>query len=126
MKLFSTTTEIIKHPLVQRLCRISQLGAMPHVFKVCDYSRLAHSIGVARKSKLLATHVAHNSGIEIGQHELLWIEIAGLLHDVGHGPWSHAFDKAVQKYFKGNNENVIQVHEERSQIIAKYILEQYP
>ena len=79
----------------QRLRRIRQLGFSDLVFPGATHSRFAHSVGVYHTARLLADVIASRGDGCDGERERVAL-LAALLHDVGHGPFSHAFEvKAV-------------------------------
>jgi len=89
---------------VQRLRRIRQLQVAYMVYPGADHTRFQHSLGVMHLSGLFAesllSYIEAYADKEIleGYDKSLLIEavrIAGLLHDLGHGPYSHAFEEAV-------------------------------
>ena len=86
--------DIIAHPYYQRLRRIYQMAFAHLVYPGAVHSRLHHSLG--------AYHLMRNAlielkskGVEITADEELGAKIAILLHDVGHGPYSHTLEKEL-------------------------------
>ena len=75
----------------QRLRRIHQLGGTSFVYHTAEHSRFGHSLGVYEIVRLMIENVKHlkDSLTEFEQVALL---CAGLLHDLGHGPFSHSFE----------------------------------
>lgn len=87
---------ILHCPQIQRLSRVAQLGQAPSVLGFSAHSRLEHCIAVAKLSREFARRIICNSGFplsSLGADEELAVEVAGLMHDVGHGPFSHTFEK---------------------------------
>jgi HD superfamily phosphohydrolase len=76
---------------VQRLKRIHQLGTTYQVYHTAEHSRFAHSLGVY---EIVRRMVHEISGIEdlLTEEDKLAVMAAGLLHDIGHGPFSHIFE----------------------------------
>ena len=90
---------------LQRLRRIRQLGAASLVFHGAEHSRFAHSVGVAHLAKRLFAKITRdpNAPAELDYNNLQKAVIAGaLLHDIGHGPFSHLFERAFAR--KGHEE----------------------
>ena len=86
--------DVLQHPYVQRLNRIRQLGLSYLVYPGAMHSRFGHSLG--------ATHLMHEAiaslrlkGVEITEHEETSAMIAILLHDIGHGPFSHVLEHTL-------------------------------
>lgn len=75
----------------QRLRRIHQLGGNFQVYHTAEHSRFSHSLGVYEIVRRMVTEV---SGLKekLSEYEKATVMLAGLLHDVGHGPFSHAFE----------------------------------
>jgi len=76
---------------VQRLKRIHQLGTTYQVYHTAEHSRFAHSLGVY---EIVRRMVHEISGIDelLTEEDKIAVMAAGLLHDVGHGPFSHIFE----------------------------------
>ncbi len=119
----AATREVLKHPVVQRLRHINQLGCAHMRFPWAAYNRLTHSVGVARLAHRAAVAAASHSGQTLTDSELKCIELAGLLHDVGHGPWSHTFDRALALLPSDQRpKHWLLHHEERGQRLIRQIL----
>jgi hypothetical protein len=84
--------EIIEHPYFQRLRRIKQLGLTDLVYPGAIHTRFNHALG-AMHLMGLALDTLRNKGHEISEEEYESALIAVLLHDVGHGPFSHVLEK---------------------------------
>jgi len=90
---------LIETPEFQRLRRIRQLGVAEFVFPSATHTRFAHSVGVFHPARTLLNLIRREVGEEIfdrGKHRAEVTVIAALLHDLGHGPFSHTFE-SVQK-----------------------------
>ena len=86
--------DVLQHPYVQRLSRIRQLGLSYLVYPGAMHSRFGHSIG--------AMHLMHEAilslrmkGVDISEPEETAAMIAILLHDIGHGPFSHVLEHTL-------------------------------
>ena len=86
--------QLINHPYFQRLRRISQMGLSSLVYPGAHHTRFEHAIGAMHIMQNAIT-VLTNKGIKISMEEQEAMQIAILLHDIGHGPFSHATEKAL-------------------------------
>ena len=90
--------EIIQHSYFQRLRRITQLGLTSYVYPGATHSRFQHVIG-ATYLMHQALQVLMEKGQEVTEEEYEAALIAILLHDIGHGPFSHTLEKSfVENY----------------------------
>ncbi len=87
---------LINHPFFQRLRRISQMGLSSLVYPGAHHTRFEHAIGAMHVMQK-AIEVLKSKGIDISSAEKEAMQIAILLHDIGHGPFSHATEKALLK-----------------------------
>jgi HD superfamily phosphohydrolase len=106
--------QVISHPIYQRLRNIHQMAFAHLVYPGAVHSRLHHSLG-AYHLMHTALHELKNKGIEITKEEELGAKIAILLHDIGHGPYSHALE----------NELIKVRHEEISLLIMKKLNDEF-
>ena len=113
--LCETAKKIIDTVEFQRLREIKQLGCCYLVFPCAVHTRFEHSIGVYHLSKKYVD-ILNVDGKYFTEREKLCISIAGLIHDIGHGPYSHLFDDIVSKDKQ---------HEFRSGIILKMMNAKY-
>lgn len=104
---------IIARTEFQRLRRLKQMGCSYLVFPTAEHSRYVHSIGVYHLARVYAGILSRRYPISATEIEL--IAIGGLMHDIGHGPLSHLFEKFTKK-----------PHEEYSIEIAARILDSIP
>ena len=88
--------EIISHPYYQRLRRIQQMALAQLVYPGAVHTRLHHSLG-AYHLMCIAINELKDKGIEITPEEAVAVKAAILLHDIGHGPYSHALEKILLK-----------------------------
>ena len=86
--------KIIEHPYFQRLRRISQLGLSYLVYPGAHHTRFHHAIGAMHLMQK-AIQVLKNKNIKITYEEEEALLIAILLHDIGHGPFSHALEHSL-------------------------------
>ena len=85
---------IIEHPYFQRLRRIRQLGMTHLVYSGAHHTRFHHALG-AMHLMSQAIDSIRSKGNEITNEEAEAAEIAVMLHDIGHGPFSHALEDAI-------------------------------
>lgn len=86
--------DLIQHPYFQRLRRIKQLGLAEFVYPGATHTRFHHALG-AMHLMGLTLHTLTQKGIDISPQEFEAAQIAILLHDIGHGPMSHALEYAL-------------------------------
>lgn len=120
----------------QRLRRIKQLGTTYLVFHGAEHSRFSHSLGVYEIVRRMVDDVFVNRP-EWDQSERLVALCAGLLHDLGHGPFSHAFEHVfdldheqfTRRIILGNtevNEVLSRVSDQFPQKVSEVIAKTYP
>lgn len=117
---------IIDNPFFQRLRHLSQLGACQYVYPGATHTRFEHSLGVGFLSAKYFTHFANELNISLRDREvnrmLMCVQIAGLCHDLGHGPFSHTFESFYVNYKKKKSERKWN-HERMSLKIVERIVE---
>ena len=86
--------EIIEHPYFQRLRRISQLGLVNLVYPGANHTRFQHALGTLHLMQKVITHL-NAKGNFISNDEAIDLKLAILLHDIGHGPFSHALENVI-------------------------------
>lgn len=100
--------KLINSKEVQRLRRIKQLGGTYQVFQSAEHSRFVHSLGVYQVvRKMLETECLKDT---LSDYDKLCVMCAGLLHDIGHGPFSHSFEGVF--------------HEDHEKITIRILLEE--
>lgn len=100
--------QILDSPEMQRLRRIKQLGFTYLVYPSATHTRFEHSIGTF----FLAERLAHN--LNLGKDETEKLKLAALLHDVGHGPFSHSSEDAIKSHLSEQH-----MHEKQTKRIIK-------
>jgi len=88
--------EVYQHRYLQRLSRIKQLGMSPYVYPGAQHTRFQHTTG-AMYLMMEAVHHLQSKGIDITQDEADAVTAAILLHDIGHGPFSHVLEHSIIK-----------------------------
>ena len=86
--------DVLQHPYVQRLSRIRQLGLSYLVYPGALHSRFGHSLGAMHLMQEAITAL-RMKGVEITEEESTAAQIAILLHDIGHGPFSHVLEHTL-------------------------------
>ena len=107
--------QLIAHPYFQRLRRINQMAMANLVYPGAVHSRLHHALG-AYHLMGIAINELRNKGVEITAAEEQAAKIAILLHDVGHGPFSHALEHVLIEEMH---------HEDLSLMIIKELNKQF-
>lgn len=87
--------DLINAPEFQRLRRIHQLGGTFQVYHTAEHSRFSHSVGVYEVTRLMIERV-ENLEKFLSEQEQVALLCAGLLHDIGHGPYSHSFESVTK------------------------------
>jgi HD superfamily phosphohydrolase len=90
---------LLNTPDVQRLRRIKQLGVSEFVFPSASHARFSHSVGVFHNARRLVSIIKREIGLkrvdgDFNRDRAKTALFAALLHDIGHGPFSHAFEEA--------------------------------
>ena len=85
---------IVQHPLMQRLTRIKQLGLANSVYPAAQHTRFQHSIGAFHLMSEAITSLTQK-GVFIFDSEAEAVEAAILMHDIGHGPFSHVLENTL-------------------------------
>ncbi|WP_281513723.1 HD domain-containing protein [Faecalibaculum rodentium] len=83
---------LLDTPEFQRLRRIRQLGGVFQLYHTAEHSRFSHSLGVYEIVRRMTEEVPDIGG-SLSRQEKLVVLCAALLHDVGHGPYSHSFER---------------------------------
>ncbi|WP_339610235.1 HD domain-containing protein [uncultured Planktosalinus sp.] len=107
--------ELIEDPLFQRLRRITQMGLSYLVYPGANHTRFHHALGCMHLMQK-AIQVLRFKGVNITAKEEEALHIAILLHDIGHGPFSHAMENSI---IEGVS------HEEISLLFMQYLNEKF-
>ena len=86
--------DLIEHPYFQRLRHIKQLGLTDFVYPGALHTRFHHALGAMHLMGVVLKNL-RNKGTEISKEEYEAAQIAILLHDIGHGPFSHALEETL-------------------------------
>ena len=104
IRLNETERQIIDTPVFQRLRRIKQLSGAHLTYPGAQHTRFEHSLGVM--------HIASMAGVSLQskgamtKDDILNLRLAALLHDIGHGPFSHLFEEVLQRKKKKGHEQI--------------------
>jgi len=107
--------ELIEHKYFQRLRRITQMGMSYLVYPGSHHTRFHHAIGCMHLMQR-AVNVLRLKGVTISEDEENALYIAILLHDIGHGPFSHAMENSIVKDVS---------HEDISLLFMEYLNEEF-
>lgn len=86
--------DVIQHPYFQRLRRIRQLGMSEWVYPGATHTRFHHALG-ALNLTIQAVETLQRKGVHITEEEKEGVSLAILLHDIGHGPYSHTLEHTL-------------------------------
>ncbi|WP_428326002.1 HD domain-containing protein [Nitrosopumilus sp.] len=95
IRVYDHELSIIDNPIFQRLRRIRQLSGAHLTYPAAQHTRFEHSLGVM--------HIASQAGNVLNEKgffksdDIAILRLAGLLHDIGHGPFSHLFEEIIQE-----------------------------
>ena len=95
IRVYEHELSIIDDPLFQRLRRIRQLSGAHLTYPAAQHTRFEHSLGVMHIASQ-AGHALNEKGI-FKSDDIEILRLAGLLHDIGHGPFSHLFEEIIQE-----------------------------
>ncbi|MBO6048131.1 MAG: HD domain-containing protein [Erysipelotrichaceae bacterium] len=108
--------KLINTSAFQRLRRIKQLGGVNMVFQTAEHSRFVHSLGVYEVARrMLDSDDIDNA---LNDYEKLCVLCAALLHDVGHGPYSHSFEQVIGMRHEIMSVRIIREDDEISSILS--------
>eukprot|EP00816_Leptocylindrus_hargravesii_P003576 CAMPEP_0196814512 /NCGR_PEP_ID=MMETSP1362-20130617/43727_1 /TAXON_ID=163516 /ORGANISM="Leptocylindrus danicus, Strain CCMP1856" /LENGTH=149 /DNA_ID=CAMNT_0042191145 /DNA_START=32 /DNA_END=478 /DNA_ORIENTATION=+ len=87
------TRAFLSTPHLQRLRGLRQLGTVEHVYVNATHTRFEHSLGVMHLAENLCKILRRKApNLRISDKDVLCVKLAGLMHDLGHGPFSHIYD----------------------------------
>ncbi|CAN7985710.1 unnamed protein product, partial [Ixodes hexagonus] len=124
VSLHPVSVAIVDTPEFQRLRDIRQMGVAHYLYHGATHTRFEHSLGTAHLARRLGLHL-HEAQPELHMtdRELLCLELAGLCHDLGHGPFSHLWERF---YAMGASQRAVKphwTHEETSCQLLKRIFD---
>jgi HD superfamily phosphohydrolase len=95
IRVYDHELKIIDNPIFQRLRRIRQLSGAHLTYPAAQHTRFEHSLGVMHIASQ-AGQALHEKGI-LKSYDIEILRLSGLLHDIGHGPFSHLFEEVIQQ-----------------------------
>jgi HD superfamily phosphohydrolase len=100
IQLTDLEVEVVDTPAFQRLRRVSQLGLTGLVFPSAGFSRFTHSLGVCHLTGLMLDNLQRNNpAFSLSEEKRQLFRLAGLLHDLGHYPYSHITEHAAREAY---------------------------
>ena len=123
IRVYEHELSIIDNPIFQRLRRIRQLSGAHLTYPAAQHTRFEHSLGVMHIAGQ-AGQALSEKGIFKSDDDVKILRLAGLLHDIGHGPFSHLFEEIIQEkkishedFWQGNYPKV----RNRRQSVKKWV-----
>jgi len=110
--------DIIAHPFFQRLRRIKQLGLSNYVYPGAQHTRFQHVIGAMSLTQN-ALLTLEQKGVEISQMEKEAVYAAILLHDIGHGPYSHTLENILIKDLHHEEISLFLMHQMNKDLMGR-------
>ncbi|MCD6503655.1 MAG: HD domain-containing protein [Euryarchaeota archaeon] len=113
IEIYHEEIPIVDHPLVQRLRHIRQLQTTYLTYVGGEHSRFQHSLGVMHLATEFSSHLGNDKDM------IRTTRLLGLLHDIGHGPYSHTFDDAIIQKSSELKQKGIRSHEDLGLMLIK-------
>ncbi|MBO3798928.1 MAG: HD domain-containing protein [Candidatus Brockarchaeota archaeon] len=107
---------VIDTPVFQRLRRIKQLAGAHLTYPGAVHTRFLHSLGVMLTASKIFSHLTNYYPEKANEDELQLIRLAGMLHDIGHGPFSHTFEEVLSEKRRMTHEEVASMLISRTEI----------
>jgi putative nucleotidyltransferase with HDIG domain len=104
INVFNHEIQVIDNPIFQRLRRIRQLAGAHLVYPGAQHSRFEHSLGTMHIASQAASILKEKN--YLGSNDIENLRLAALLHDIGHGPFSHLFEEVLHKKRKISHEKI--------------------
>jgi uncharacterized protein len=120
LELYDDEMKLVGTPLFQRLRRIRQLAMANLLYPGSLHTRFDHSLGVCHVAGLLAGQ------LELAQDEIRLVRLAALLHDLGHGPFSHVSENLLERYADRGKLSAEQKKEKIHELITAHLIANDP
>nr|CAB3265854.1 deoxynucleoside triphosphate triphosphohydrolase SAMHD1 [Phallusia mammillata] len=121
IELHPLLVKVIDTPQFQRLRNIKQLGANYYVYPGASHHRFEHCIGTCHLAGKLARHLQTKQPyLQISKEDILCVKMAALIHDLGHGPFSHMFD---MDFLPRMRQGADVMHEKTSCMMFDYLID---
>jgi HD superfamily phosphohydrolase len=116
IELTEEEAKLLGTPLLQRLRRIRQLAMASLVYPGALHTRFDHTLGVCHVAGLMARR------LELAQDETRRVRLAALLHDLGHGPFSHVSENILERYAKRDSLPLEQKKEKIHELVTAHLI----
>lgn len=120
LELYDDEMKLVGTPLFQRLRGIRQLAMANLLYPGALHTRFDHSLGVCHVSGLLARQLG------LGADEIRRVRLAALLHDLGHGPFSHVSENLLERYADRSSLPPEQKKEKIHELVTAHLIENDP
>ena len=104
IELDNLAQDLLSTPQMQRLRRVRQLGFSNLVYPGANHTRFEHSLGAMHLASTLTRSLD-----SIEEDRKIEVKAATLLHDVGHGPFSHVTENIIDKYARRRHDDVKEI-----------------
>jgi hypothetical protein len=104
IRIYEPELKVLDTPIFQRLRRIRQLAGAHLVYPSAQHSRFEHSLGVMHLAGQAAAVLTDKGFLD--SDDAANLRLAGLLHDIGHGPFSHLFEEVLERKKKASHEEI--------------------
>lgn len=112
-------SDLIDSKEMQRLRRIKQLSGVSMVFHIAEHTRFSHSLGSYELARRITEEV-NDVKIRFSEYEKMVFLCAALLHDLGHGPYSHAFENIYKVNHEKMTSKILLSNTEVNKILTDY------